>query len=498
MSGAVFIGLLILIGALLLEILAPQKLQEGFQTLVPVVEKDSYFGKFFPKRGDVASNVEDPQFFQDRRYLNDYADVQRLGSKQDFCRMIVPKGKSEEQTFFACALGGSENLSTTSFKTKTVADGFKLSRDDYMAPIMKDGRDAYCRILKGLDGSWQPLCLLAGDSGFGERNVADPSPPDEIMTLLSFYDGCVMWLRLRDDMLDYVKNIQVYYKNAEINEIPRPIMTEGLKFDGSSQFIRIGDSSDLTLGTQVRLRSIRAFSVWVYFDKFTNNAHIFDFGNGAGKGNVFLGILGKGDPQISGAAEIRPLLCGTGSTLPEGPSGAQFVPELSPQDAMRTSSANCDEYTCMDSEVEARRLPPSTVRVPTPTGISNMASLHYEIWDQRQRKMRAVINNVIPLKKWTHIVVTATTADAVRPDIGIYVNNKLIFTEPSGYLPQSSSTTNNYLGKSNWTNDTSLYELRDELFQGSLFDFRVYQKQMDEKKIEATYRWGQKLLGIQA
>jgi hypothetical protein len=105
---------------------------------------------------------------------------------------------------------------------------------------------------------------------------------------------------------------------------------------------------------------------------------------------------------------------------------------------------------------------------------------------------------MIPLKKWTHIVVTATTSDAVRPDIGIYVDNKLIFTEPSGYLPQSSSTTNNYLGKSNWANDTSLYELRDELFQGSIFDFRVYQKQMDEKKIDATYKWGQKLLGIQA
>jgi hypothetical protein len=238
--------------------------------------------------------------------------------------------------------------------------------------------------------------------------------------------------------------------------------------------------------------------VWVYFDKFTNNAHIFDFGNGAGKGNVFLGILGKGDPQIAGAAEIRPLLCGTGSTLPDGPSGAQFVPELHPQDAMKTSSANCEEYICMDSEVEARRLPPSTVRIPTPTGISNTASLHYEIWDQRQRKMRIVINNMIPLKKWTHIVVTATTSDAVRPDIGIYVDNKLIFTEPSGYLPQSSSTTNNYLGKSNWANDTSLYELRDELFQGSIFDFRVYQKQMDEKKIDATYKWGQKLLGIQA
>ncbi len=498
MSGAVFIGLFLLLGALFFELMAPQKLQEGFETLVPVVEKNSFFGKFFPKRGDVTSNSEDGQYIQDKRYFNDYADVQRLGSKQDFCRMVVPKGKSEDQTFFACALGGSENLSTVSFKTKTVADGFKLSRDDYMSNIMKDGRDAYCRILKGLDGSWQPLCRLANDTGFADRDVTDPNPPDDIMTLLSFYEGCVMWLRLRDDMLDYVKNIQVYYKNAEIDETPRPPATEGLKFDGSSQFIRIGDSSDLTLGTQVRLRSIRAFSVWVYFEKFTNNAHIFDFGNGAGKGNVFLGILGKGDARIEGAAEIRPLLCGTGSTLPDGPSGAQAAVEMHPKDVMKTSSANCDEFVCMDSEVEARKLPPSTVRIPTPQGLANTASLHYEIWDQRQRKMRIVINNMIPLKKWTHIVVTATTSDAMRPDIGIYVNNQLIFTEPSGYLPQSSSTTNNYLGKSNWANDTSLYELRDELFQGQIFDFRAYQKQMDTKKIEATYNWGKQLLGIRS
>jgi hypothetical protein len=498
MSGAVFIGLLLLIGTLLFEVLAPTKLHEGFQALVPVVEKDSFFSKFFPKRGDIAANLEDPGFITDKRYFNDYADVQRIGAKQDFCRMVVPKGKSEDETFFACALGGSADLSSTDFRTKSVADGFKLGRDDYMANIMKDGRYAYCRILKGLDGTWQPLCVLAGDSKFGERDVADPSPPDDIMTLLSFYDGCVIWLRLRDDMLDYVKNTQVYYKNATIDETPRPIATEGLKFNGSSEFIRIGDSSDLTLGTQVRLRSIRAFSVWVYFDEFTNNAHIFDFGNGAGKDNVFLGILGKGDARVEGAAEIRPILCGTGSTLPEGPSGAQPVLEMSPQDCMKTSSGNIDEFVCLDQEIDARKLPPSTVRIPSPRGLTNYASLHYEIWDQRQRKMRVVINNMIPLKKWTHIVVTATTSDAVRPDIGIYVDNKLVYTEPSGFLPQTSSTTNNYLGKSNWANDTSLYELRDELFKGKIFDFRAYQKQMDETKIEATYNWGKKLLGIPA
>jgi len=57
-------------------------------------------------------------------------------------------------------------------------------------------------------------------------------------------------------------------------------------------------------------------------------------------------------------------------------------------------------------------------------------------------------------------------------------------------------TTNNYLGKSNWTNDTSTYELRDELFKGRLYDFRMYKSAMSEKKIKNTIAWGKKNLGI--
>ena len=34
---------------------------------------------------------------------------------------------------------------------------------------------------------------------------------------------------------------------------------------------------------------MKAISFWVKFDEFTNNAHIIDFGNGAGIDNVFIG-----------------------------------------------------------------------------------------------------------------------------------------------------------------------------------------------------------------
>ncbi|NBV05272.1 MAG: peptide-methionine (R)-S-oxide reductase, partial [Cytophagia bacterium] len=59
----------------------------------------------------------------------------------------------------------------------------------------------------------------------------------------SFYEGIVFWLRLRDDMLDYAKNL-IVMKAGDISieeSPPNPVITEGLTFDGKDQFLRIGD-----------------------------------------------------------------------------------------------------------------------------------------------------------------------------------------------------------------------------------------------------------------
>jgi hypothetical protein len=110
--------------------------------------------------------------------------------------------------------------------------------------------------------------------------------------------------------------------------------------------------------------------------------------------------------------------------------------------------------------------------------------------------MNIRVNSVIPLKQWVHIAITAITEDATRPDIGVYVNGEMVFAQPSGFLPQAISTTNNYLGKSNWTDKSTTYELRDDLFSGKIFDFRMYKTRMSDTKIRQTIRWGQELLGI--
>jgi hypothetical protein len=300
-------------------------------------------------------------------------------------------------------------------------------------------------------------------------------------------------------MLDYVNNTQLLTAGGvRINETPNPTSTEGVHFNGIDQFLRIGDSPELELGYIVPLRSLRALCFWVYFDRFTNNAHILDFGNGAGNDNVYVGIIGRGDVPAS-ADDIRPSACGDEqSTVPTGKTGQQDVPEVSPQELMRTSSANVDEYTSTGFEMFPRKLPASRVLPfqPKDSKKPNMATLIYEVWDKKQRKMRIKINSVIPMQKWTHVTVTAVEMDSFRPSIKVYINGEDVYTKPSGFLPQASTTSNNYIGKSNWANATSEYENKDDLFQGSVFDVRGYKTPMSAKKITDTVAWGKNLLGI--
>jgi hypothetical protein len=328
--------------------------------------------------------------------------------------------------------------------------------------------------------------------------MVDPQPPAEIEMLLRFYEGCIFWYRFRDDMKDYIEITKLFRAGQiRIDETPNPDPTEGLRFNGIDQFLRIGDSPELELGYDVPLRSMRAMMMWVYFDEFTNNAHILDFGDGPGRNNIVLGIIGKGDANITDAATLRPpLLCGEDTTLPSSPSGAQPCEIVSPQELLKTTDANVDEFSCIGFEGNPRRLPPSRVTDKVLKGSKNRATLLYEVWDSQQRVMRIRVPSIIPLKQWTHICVTAKSDDAFRPDMGIYVNGEQVFVEPSGFLPQTSVLSNCYIGKSNWANATSQYENRDELFKGKLFDLRAYKVPLAERVIQESVSWGKQKLNL--
>jgi hypothetical protein len=305
MSGTVWIGLFLLVGAIIFEVILPARINEGFQSLAggatgPEGTPDTssqvqpnILTKHFTRRGDVGPMKELKGYVQDPRYFNGFADVQRIGVTNDFCRMVNPG--AEDDMFFACALAGTMG-DPYSFKTRTVRQGLAISRDDYMRDAFRDGRDAYCRIIKDTDGLYKPMCLRAGDFAFNSRDYLDVTPPEPIKTLTDFYAGCKMWLRFRDDMEDYVKTAVLQTAGGiTLDHTPNPTITRGLHFNGIDQFIRLGDTEELSLGNRIKMRTVRAVSLWAYFDEFTNNAHLFDFGDGAGLNNFFLGILGKGD-----------------------------------------------------------------------------------------------------------------------------------------------------------------------------------------------------------
>lgn len=494
----VFLVLLIVIGIELLPRGFNFGFTEGFSGPVSM-GNSRFWAKLVPRRGDVGPEREQDGFLRDDRYFSGYVDVQRLGVQTDFCRMVQRVGNPKDK-FIACALGGTENLSAIAYHGPSVEDGFSLSRDDYMRDIDGDGQFDYCRILKTGNGEFQSMCIHAQKSGFSEKDIPDSNPPKDIAELLEMYQGCVFWLRFRDDMLDYIQNLYVSKvgEPAVEEKPPRPPKTEGLVLDGKSQFLRIGDDPYLSFGATVQLRNLRSIMFWVKFDEFTNNAHVFDFGNGAGNDNVWVGILNRGNNALGQEDRSKSnarLLCGNAefATVPTEPSGAQPVQETTPQDLMKTSSANVEEYTC-----EGFAVAPITRRkkcpIVQPIVMAETADMVYELWDRDQRKMRLVIPNMFEKNKWVHVTITTEGTDSFRPDIAIYKNGEKVYLEPSGWLPQSNQTEKNYIGKSNWSDVTSQYANKDELFKGSLFDFRGYNVPLSKKLICKSYAWGHKLL----
>lgn len=502
----VFIACLLVIGIAVYEYVKVWKptMLEGFED----ISSPNYFAKFFPRRFDIipGQSMEDYGYLRDPRYTEAYADVQKYGVKNDFCRVVMKPGDPKSM-IVACALGGTEGLDPYAFKSKTVGSGFRVSRDDYYNDANKNGRDDYCRILKDGD-AWSAQCALATEDSFGSTQIEDASPPPEIKDLLWFYEGIMVWYRFFDDFVDYGENANISkFGDVKMDEDPRKGKTQGLELNriqGSflekgvpiktappaDQFLRLGETQELAFGSAVKLRYLRAISCWVYFDAFTNNARIFDFGNGSGQDNVLMGIDGRGDvdPKQMEFNQARP-------ADSDRVCSAKPAKEVSPQRFLKITDANVDEWECqgpgpVDPPLEEKNYSVPQDLIPT-------AALIFEIWDARQRKMRIKVPKAIVLNKWQHICLTTTDAESFRPDWDVYIDGKKVYTEEGGHLPQTNLTSNNYIGKSNWENNETQYANKDERFRGALFDFRLYKTPMSQAKVDRTILWGKPRLFIE-
>lgn len=476
--------------------------KEGFTDgVVP-----QFFGRYFPKRADVVPGFEDVDgWIRNTRYFNGYMDVQGLGYKADFCR-VLEKENMPESRIFACALAGQEGLDSLTYRTDSARAGMKFSRDDYVRDVNSDGRDDYGRIVKvefSPHDRWEARAVVAGLTRFRQSSdMVDNSPPTDISDLLWFYEGSMVWYRWVDDMLDYSENTQIKIAGkAKVDESVGTIVTRGLGLNRilassdaevkapSEQFLKIGENPKLEFDTTVQLRQLHAVSVWAYFDEFTNNARIFDFGNGAGKSNILLGIEGKGNTLAAfGVLGARPesnaKVCTT-----------RAATEVSPQTYLSSSDANVEEWSCPGPEPIDSTYPED--EAPKTLDGEATANLLFEIWDTEQRKMRIRVLGVIPLKKWVHIALTTTDGDAFRPVWQVYINGEKKYEEMDGHMPMTSYVANNYIGRSNWEEASAAFQNPDERFRGALFDFRLYRIPMSVAKIKKTREWGQRKLGLQ-
>jgi len=455
-----------------------------------------YFGRFFPRRADVTpgQDREDGGWIRNPRYSEATVDVQNLGYKADFCRVVEKEGQPASR-IVACALAGQEGLDPYLYRTESKRSGFRFSRDDYYRDVNGDGKDDYGRILKMTPSpkdTWEARVVLAGLTRFKTGlEITDTAPPPDIADLLWFYESSMVWFRWFDDMLDYSENARLQIAGkAAVDETPRRTKTNGLQLNRlpdedvpgkpfAEQYLVMGENPAMEFDTKVQMRELRAFCMWIKMDTFSNNARFFDVGNGAGKSNVFVGIEGRGPTLAGGSMGRRP------SPLNEVCSRSPAVEQL-PLDYLKTSDADVDTLDCSGFEDVTNTYPSDETKGVIP----DKATLLFEIWDTEQRKMRIRVLQCIPKRRWFHLAITTTNNDAFRPTWHVYIDGVKIYEHLDGHMPLTSLVTKNYIGRSNWEEVSSQYADGDERFRGSLFDFRFYRNPMSAAKIQRSVEWG--------
>jgi hypothetical protein len=212
-------------------------------------------------------------------YFDGLADVRGTGVKQDFCRMVYyPEAPSN--LFFSCGTGEEKNAYGYYYRTPDVASGFRLGADDYMNDVDGDKKQEYCRILYSKNtGKFHALCNKIVSKDLKNEMIEDLSPPDEIKTMLWFYEGIYLWVRLYNGFADNAFGRVVRGEGGMAVPSAKSKMP-GAYFDGIDHSIRVMNP--------LNLRQMRGVCFWVWMEDARAGQVFFDFSLGPEKHNVML------------------------------------------------------------------------------------------------------------------------------------------------------------------------------------------------------------------
>ena len=90
---------------------------------------------------------------------------------------------------------------------------------------------------------------------------------------------------------------------------------------------------------------------------------------------------------------------------------------------------------------------------------------------------------------WRHLVWTVATDGKWT----IYINNRVVSNNKHKYIPRNITRQRNYIGKSNWNSTSSARWTSDDMYNGWIDDFRIYQRELTGEDVNALYSKGGKV-----
>ena len=428
-----------------------------------------------PRRSDIGRAedgwVEEPGYDRDLRFTEGFVDLQQRGwGAVDFCRAVSKRGDPDSLRI-ACALGARDGMDTLEYTSRTVRDGFRMSRDDYF-----NGPN-YCRVLRDPEtGGWTAMCAPAARTGFRPVDTVDTAPPPRIQALLDAYEGIHVWYRWQDDGVDYAEATVSMTVGPStgvvIPSILRPVVTRGLQLNRWPQAaqeagdvpaqldprscVRIGNADTMTIGGEATKKEgkIRAMACWVWWDTFASSSapathpHILDCADRANKDRIWFGV------ECGGVSAPAPASV-------SAPTPAQ---ELRPEHLLAVGKK---------TEPLAFALAPSD----TTTSTATEGTYLFEVWDQDQRLVRleSPPGQGARLHTWQHLVLTTTDSTSWWPTWQMWIDGRCVASHANGRLCPAMELAQNFVGRG---------------MRGCIQDFRIYGRALGEPDIQAARAWG--------